>query len=306
MDRLDAMSTLLAVVEAGSLSAAARRLGTPLSTVSRKVAELEAHLRTQLLVRSNRSLTLTDAGRSYIVACRQIIEQLGEAERAAAGEYRAPRGDLVVTAPILFGRLHILPIVSAFLAEHPEIRIRLVLTDKIVHLVDDHVDVALRIGHLPDSSLVALKIGATRHVVCASPAYLAKHGAPKTPAELAEHHCIACDALMAPGGWTFNIDGGQQSIDVRPRLHVTTSEAAIDAAIAGLGLTRVLCYQIAAPRKNGLIEVVLEDFEPTPFPISLVYPAQGLLPIKLRAFLDFAAPRLRSAQSTGQAALVNL
>ena len=294
MDRLDAMSTLLAVVEAGSLSAAARRLGTPLSTVSRKITELEAHLRTRLLIRSNRKLALTDAGRSYVVACRQIIEQLGEAERAAAGEYSAPRGDLVVTAPILFGRLHVLPVVSAFLAEHPEIRVRLVLTDKVVHLVDDHVDVALRIGHLPDSSLVAIKIGSTRHVVCASPAYLARNGSPKTPAALADHHCIACDALMTPGGWTFDIDGGALSVDVRPRLYVSTSEAAIDAAVAGVGLTRILCYQIATQRKNGLIDVVLEEFEPPPFPISLVYAAQGLLPIKLRAFLDFAAPKLRS------------
>lgn len=295
MDRLDAMSTLLAVVEAGSLSAAARRLGTPLSTVSRKVSELEAHLKTQLLVRSNRTLALTDAGRSYIVACRQIIEQLGEAERAAAGEYSAPRGDLVITAPILFGRLHVLPVVSAFLAEHPEIRVRLVLTDKIVHLLDDHIDVALRIGHLPDSSLVAIKIGSTRHVVCGSPAYLQQHGRPDTPQALTDHHCIACDALMAPGGWTFDVDGGTVSLDVRPRLHVSTSEAAIDAAVAGLGLTRVLCYQIAGPRKNGLLDVVLEKFEPTPFPINLVYAAQGMLPIKLRAFLDFATPRLRSA-----------
>jgi len=203
MDRLNAMTTLLAVVDTGSLSAAARQLGAPLSTVSRKVSELESHLKTQLLIRSNRKLTLTDAGRSYIIACRQIIDQLGEAERAAAGEYSAPSGDLVITAPILFGRLHILPIVSTFLGEHSEISVRLVLTDRIVHLVDDHIDVALRIGHLPDSSLVAIKIGTTRHVVCASPEYLARRGRPTTPQALTNHDCVACDALMAPGGWAF-------------------------------------------------------------------------------------------------------
>ena len=172
---------------------------------------------------------------------------------------------------------------------------RLVLNDKIVHLVDDHVDVALRIGHLPDSSLVAIKIGTTRLVVCGSPAYLSQRGMAKAPQELAEHDCIASDALMAPGGWMFDADGGSVSVDVRPRLHVTTSEAAIDAAVGGLGLTRVLCYQISAPRENGLLEVVLEKFEPAPLPINLVFAAQGMLPTKLRAFLDFATPRLRPA-----------
>src|ERR1700688_4811045 len=155
MDRLEAMSLFVAAVEAGSLSAAARRLGTPLATVSRKVSDLEAHLKTRLLNRSSRHFTLTDAGRSYLAACRRILEEVGEAERSAAGEYKAPRGELIVTAPIVFGRLHVLPIVLAFLAAYPEIDIRMMLADRQIDLLEDHVDLAVRIGELPDSSLVA-------------------------------------------------------------------------------------------------------------------------------------------------------
>src|SRR5882724_3392190 len=172
MDRLESMSILVTAVEAGSLSAAARRLGTPLATVSRKVSELEAHLKTQLLKRSNRRLTLTDAGRSYVAACRRILEEVSEAERAAAGEYSAPKGDLVITAPIVFGRLHVLPVVTAFLAAYPQVDIRLTLGDRIAHLAEDHIDLAIRIGRLPDSRMVATGVGSIRHVVCASPAYL--------------------------------------------------------------------------------------------------------------------------------------
>jgi len=295
MDRLEAMSILLMVVEAGSLSAAARRLGTPLSTVSRKVSDLEAHLKTRLLIRSSRRLTLTDAGRFYVAACRRLLDQLAEAERAASGEYIAPKGGLVITTPVVFGRLHVLPIVVEFLKTYPDIDIRMVLADRVIHLLDDHVDLALRIGELPDSSLVAIKVGEIRRVVCGSPDYFAKHGTPKTPDALAAHPCITFDGLMSPDGWTFKVGKSDRSIAIRSRLIVNTAEAAIDAAIAGLGLTRVLSYQIERARKAGLLAIALVDFEPAPWPVSLVYSAQGLLPLKLRAFLDFAAPRLKTA-----------
>src|ERR1700676_3464640 len=176
MDRLESMSILVAAVDAGSLSAAARRLGTPLATVSRKVSELEAHLKTRLLTRSSRKLALTDAGRSYSEACKRILEDVGEAERAASGEYSAPKGDLIITAPIVFGRLHVLPIAMEFLKAYPDIDIRIVLADRLVNLLEDHIDLAVRIGELPDSSLVATRVGAIRRVACASPAYLAVHG----------------------------------------------------------------------------------------------------------------------------------
>jgi DNA-binding transcriptional LysR family regulator len=304
MDRLESMSVLVAAVEAGSLSAAARRLGTPLATVSRKVSELEAHLRTRLLNRSSRKLTLTDAGLSYIAACKRILEDVGEAERAAAGEYSAPKGDLIITAPIVFGRLHVLPVAMAFLTAYPDIDIRIVLADRLVNLLEDHVDLAVRIGALPDSSLVATRIGAIRRVVCGSPPYFSARGTPKDPAELGRHDCITFEGLSSPHAWDFTIakpkvsgskaSRSSASVPIHSRLVVNTAEAAIDAAVAGVGITRVLSYQIANAMQAGALAVVLEKFEPEPSPVSLVYAGQGLLPLKLRAFLDFAAPRLKA------------
>ena len=205
MDRLESMSILVTAVEAGSLSAAARRLGMPLATVSRKVSELEAHLKTRLLNRSSRRLTLTDAGRSYVAACKRILEDVGEAERAASGEYSAPKGDLIITAPIVFGRLHVLPVVTEFLKAYPDIDIRIVLADRVVNLLEEHVDLAVRIGELPDSSLVATRVGAIRRVVCGSPAYFAARGTPKHPSELGTHDCVTFEGLMSPDAWTFTI-----------------------------------------------------------------------------------------------------
>ena len=186
MDRLEAMSLFVAAAEAGSLSAAGRRFGIPLATVSRKVSDLERHLKTRLLNRSTRRLTLTDAGQAYLVACRRILDEVGEAERSAAGEYSVPTGELIITAPIVFGRLHVLPIVTAFLAAYPEVAVRLTLADRITQLVEEHIDLAVRIGDLPVSSLVAIRVGSIRRVVCASPAYLAAHGTPRTPGDLAD------------------------------------------------------------------------------------------------------------------------
>jgi len=297
MDRFESMSILVAAVEAGSLSAAARHLGTPLATVSRKVSELESHLKTRLLNRSSRKLTLTDAGQSYIAACKRILEDVGEAERAASGEYSAPRGDLIITAPIVFGRLHVLPIALDFLKAFSEIDLRLVLADRVFNLLEDHVDLAVRIGELPDSSLVATRVGTIRRVVCASPAYFAARGTPRGPGELAAHDCITFDALASPETWNFTTGKSVAPVRIHSRLTVNTAEAAIDAAIAGLGITRVLSYQVAAAIRAGALATALREFEPTPWPVSLVFSGQVLLPLKLRAFLDFAAPRLRKRLS---------
>jgi DNA-binding transcriptional LysR family regulator len=297
MDRLDSMSVLLGVIEAGSLSGAARQLGTPLSTVSRKISDLETLLGTRLFIRSTRRIVLTQAGRSYVAACKRILADVEEAERAAAGEYRAPKGDLVITAPVVFGRLHVLPLVVEFLRTYPDIDIRLVLADRVVHLLEDHVDLALRIGSLPDSSLVAVRLGEIRRVVCGSPAYFAEHGVPVTPQALSSHTSINFEGLAASFNWNFGSGKSEQAIDVRARLTVNTAEAAIDAAVAGLGVTRVLSYQVAGMQRAGLLDIVLRDFEPQPWPVSLVHAGQGPLPIKIRAFLDFAAPRLKSALS---------
>jgi DNA-binding transcriptional LysR family regulator len=292
MDRLEAMSILLAVVDAGSLSAAARRLGMPLPTVSRKVAELEAHLRARLLHRTTRQLSLTEAGAAYVAACRRILDDVGEAERIATGEYGAPKGELAVTAPIVFGRLHIVPVVAEFLAQYPEIRIKLLLTDRVVHLMEEQIDVALRIGKLPDSTLMASRIGTVRPVVCASPAYLAQRGVPAGPAALAAHDCIGFDVLESRRAWVFGDGKSTVSVPVIPRLEVNTAEAAIAAATLGVGLIRVLSYQVAEAVGNGALDVILQDYEPAPLPVSLVHKGQTPLPRTLRVFLDFAAPRL--------------
>lgn len=295
MDRLEAMSILLTAVEAGSLSAAARRLGMPLATVSRKVSDLEAHLRTRLFNRTSRRLTLTDAGRSYVEACKRILEEVTEAERAVAGEYSAPKGDLIITAPVVFGRLHVLPVITAFLKAYQDINVRLVLADRIVNLLEDNVDLAVRIGPLSDSGLVATRVGAIRQVVCGSPAYFAARGVPERPADLGRHDCITSDGLMSPDVWRFPAGKSTASVAIRSRLAVNSAEAAIDAAIAGLGVTRVLSYQAVNAIRAGSLGVVLQDFEPAPWPVSLVYAGRGrLLPLKLRAFLDFAAPRLKA------------
>ncbi|MBZ9996767.1 LysR family transcriptional regulator [Mesorhizobium sp. BH1-1-4] len=293
MDRLEAMSLFVAAVEDGSLSAAARRSGVPLATVSRKVSELERHLKTRLLNRTTRRLTLTDAGHAYLAACRRILDEVGDAERTAGGEYSAPTGELIITAPIVFGRLHVLPVVTEFLAAYPLVDIRLTLGDRISQLAEDHIDLAVRIGRLPDSRMVAIRVGSIGHVVCASPAYLAAHGIPRVPGDLETHSCIAFESLGSPATWTFAVDRADLAVPVRSRLRVNTAEAAIDAAINGVGLARVLSYQIVAAVRSGTLRPVLREFEAEPWPVNLVHEGQGRLPVKLRAFLDFAAPRLR-------------
>lgn len=293
MDRLDAMSVFAAIVDASSLSAAGRRLDLPLATVSRKLSDLEAHLKTRLITRSTRQLVLTDAGRDYLAACRQILEQVDEAERVASGAYADARGELVIAAPIVFGRLHAVPVVAAFLDQYPDVDVRLLLGDRNVNLLEEHIDLALRIGELPDSSFVATQIGAIRRVVCASPDYLVRFGTPQTPTDLGTHRCVSFEGLMSSTAWTFQGPQGSQRVPIRSRLSVTTADAAITAAVAGLGVTRVLSYQVAEALASGQLVRVLHGHEPPAVPVSLVYPGQGRLPMKTRAFIDYAAVQLR-------------
>lgn len=294
MDRLDAMYVFVAVVDSGSLSAAGRQLAVPLTTVSRKLADLEAHLKTRLITRSTRKLVLTDAGRDYLAACRQILEQVDEAERVASGAYAKVKGQLVMAAPIVFGRLHVVPVAAAFLEQHPEVDIQLRLGDRNVNPIEEHVDLALRIGTLPDSSLVATQVGAIRRVVCASPDYLRRFGTPQSPDDLATHRCISFDGLDAATAWTFlGGDGEKRPVAIHSRLTVSTADAAIEASTLGLGLTRVLSYQVADALRDGRLVRVLGDDEPPAVPASLIYPGQGRLPMKTRAFIDFAVGELR-------------
>jgi DNA-binding transcriptional LysR family regulator len=218
-----------------------------------------------------------------------------EAERAVAGEYAAPRGDLVVTAPIVFGRLHVLPIVNDFLARYPEISVRLALSDRNADLIDDHIDVAVRIGRLPESAAVATRMGSVRRVVCGSPAYFQRRGEPKTPIDLSAHDCVTFEGLGGANAWDFPVPGSKtmRVVPIRSRLSVSTAEAAIEAASAGVGVTRLLSYQAAGAIAAGALKVVLEDFEGEAVPVHLLHAGQGLLPLTTRAFLDAAAPRLR-------------
>jgi len=293
VDRLDAMHVLLTAVDSGSLSKASRALRQPLATVSRKVAELESHLKATLLIRSAKGLELTPAGRSYVTAAKAILEQLSEAERAAAGEYTEPKGDLTVTAPTMFGRLHGLPVVTRFLSAFPDVAVQLLLTDRVAHFLDDQIDVALRIGELPDSALTATRLGTVRRLICASPEYLAANGVPLTPDDLAQHSVISFESVSSPTTWTFESNATVISASFRSRLSVNTIDAAIDAGLSGAGLIRTNSYQVVDHVRSGRLAIVLEKFEPAPRPVHLVYDKQGRLPLKLRAFVDFVVPRLR-------------
>lgn len=297
MDRFEAMGLFVAAVEAGSFSAASRKLGVPLPTVSRKVGDLETHLNTRLLVRTTRKLALTDAGAAYLAVCKTILEQVGDAERAAAGEYLTPKGDLVIAAPIVFGRLHVLPVVNAFLATFPDINVQMVLSDRNADLVGDHIDMAVRIGALPDSNMMATRVGMVRRVACASPVFLNAHGAPKTPDDLASLPCITFGNTLSGSSWMFAGKTKRivRHVPVLARLAVNTAEAALDAAVAGVGVTQVLSYQSAQAVREKRLKIVLKEFEVEPLPVHLLYPAQARPPLKLRSFLEFAVPRLRKS-----------
>lgn len=294
MDRFDAMSIVLAVAEAGSLSAAARRQKMPLATVSRKVSDLEAHLESKLFHRSTRALVPTDAGRAYIAAAKRILADIEETERAASGEYATPRGDLIISAPVALGRSYLQPVVTEFLAAFPEVDIHLSLMDRSVNLVEEHVDVALRVGTLADSGMIAVRIGDTSRVICASADYLRSRGTPDAPDDLSTHDMISFPPLQTPSLWRFKRGETQYAVPVRSRLIVSTIESACDAARAGIGITEAFAYHVARSIKSGELIPLLQDYQPPPFPISFVYSPNRFLPAKLRAFLDFTLPRLKA------------
>lgn len=297
MDRLDSIKTFVNVVESASFSGASRHTGVPLATVSRKVADLEAYLGAELLRRTTRRLELTQTGSIYFQNCKAILDRLEEAERLASGEYRAPKGSLQITASTMFGRIHVVPVVAKFLQAYPEIDIRLMLTDRNVNLVEEHLDFAFRIGDLMDSTMVATRIGQTRYVTCASQDYLKTHGEPKDLKALTTHHGITFDgiATQSTTAWTFYEGKKSRNVAVRSRLAVSTVDAAIEACMAGLGIARVLEYPILHHLKSGTLKPILEQYEPPARPIHLLYHNTNILPLKMRAFMDFALPRLKLA-----------
>jgi transcriptional regulator, LysR family len=295
MDRLEAMSLLVKVVDTGSMSAVSRESGIPLPTVSRKIAELEKHLGIQILTRSTRKLALTDAGADYLAAARRILEDIESIERTASGEYQAPKGELVLSAPTMFGRLHLLPLVTRFLEAWPEIRVRLRLSNHNADLIEEHVDLALRIGHLPDSSLVAVPLGTLRTVVCASPSLLAQRGTPKNIDELSTMPLIQLETPLPADGVWDDLFRGQRHTPLTSRLMVTTPEAALDAAVSGAGIARLLHYQVIEQVRQGRLQILLSSSRTPPAPVHLIYPNRGPNPLKVRKFIEFTVPLLRQS-----------
>lgn len=293
MDRIEAMQALLEVVRSGSFSAAARTLGIPTTSLTPRISDLEDRLRAKLLNRSTRSLTLTDVGAAYVAAARRIVEDVEEAERAAAGEYLEPRGELVITAPAMFGRLHVVPIVAEFLAEFPKIDIRLLLADAVVNLVEERVDLAIRLGDLPESSLIARHVGEMRIVLSGSPGLFAAHGTPRSPQEVAMLPTIAVGGAGQRAVFRFASGTALQTVAIQPRLSVTTNDAAVEAAVCGVGLTQQRLYQVAGQLVSGALRLCLVEHELRPAPVHILHISRDHLPLKARKFLDFAAPRLR-------------
>jgi len=294
VDRLDSLAIFVAVAEQGSFVAAARRLRRSPAVVSRAVAALEQRLATRLFNRTTRAVALTDAGARYLDSARRLLAGFQDLE-ALIADRPEPGGFLGITAPVLFGRLHVLPVACAFLREHPAVELRLLLLDRVVSLVEEGLDVGIRLGRLPDSSLRSVRAGSVRRMVYGSPAYLAAHGVPATPSDLAHHACIAfADSPSRTDRWSFGRGGAGAAVAVRPRLTVNTAEAAVEAAAAGLGLARVLSYQADAMVEAGRLRPVLREHEPPPVPIQVVHPAGPYMPPQVRLFLDRTAASLRA------------
>lgn len=295
MDRLEAMSMLIKVVEVGSFSAASKALNVPLPTLSRKISELENQLGVRLLHRTTRKLTLTDSGAAYISACKSIIEQVEEAERGVKAEYVEPKGNLVITAPVMFGRLYVLPIVTEFLAQYSRISVQLVLSDGNLNLFENEVDMAVRIGPLPDSSMIATQVGSIRVVTCASQSMLDEYGPLSSPKDLTRFPCVSLNIAKTITQWRYQDPetGALLTANVSSRLTVTDSEAAVSAAINNAGITQQLHYQVKNAIDEGLLSIQLSDFEPDKIPVHLLHKSRKYMPQKMRCFLDFASPELK-------------
>ncbi len=292
MDRFHEMQVFLAVAEEEGFAAAARRLNTSPPSVTRAIAAMEQRIGTQLLARTTRSLHLTEAGQRYLADCRRILVELDEAEEAAAGSYSIPCGHLTVTAPVLFGELYVAPVLGDYLDRFPQVNINALLVDRVVNMVDEGVDVAVRIGHLHEPGQQAIKVGEVRRVVCASPGYLDQHGRPLHPEQLRAAQIIGLSSSHLVSEWAF-VDAGQPlTVPIEPRLVVSANNAAINLARLGWGMTRVLSYQVAAAVAADELEIVLEAFEPAPLPIQVVFQSSGRVPAKVSTFVDFLSQRL--------------
>ena len=294
MDRFLAMQVFVAVGEAQGFAAAARRLALSPPMVTRTIGALERQLGVKLLQRTTRIVRLTDAGARYLVDCKRLLSEVDDAEQALTGLQTELRGSLAITASVMFGRLFVAPILVQFLEQHPKVNGRAVLVDRVVDLIEEGLDVGVRIAHLSDASFMAIRVGTVRQVLCASPAYLKRNGVPQNPRDLSEFDAISFTADRATPAWSFG--SGKKTLSVRPRsrLLVNSSEVAMDAAIGGAGITRVLSYMAASELKAGRLRVILREFEPEPIPIHVIHREGKQAAARVRAFVDLAVDRLRS------------
>jgi DNA-binding transcriptional LysR family regulator len=293
VDRLNLINVFVAVVDAKGFAGAARKLNVSPPVVTRAINDLESHLGARLLTRTTRVVRLTEAGARYVEDCRRIVAELAEADDAVSGLHSTPRGRLTLTAPVLFGAEFVTPIVTEYLTRYPEVSVSCWFLDRLVNMVDEGVDVAVRIGELPDSTMQAIRVGQVRRVICATPAYLALHGAPQRPDDLLKHSIVSASGITPTPEWRLVESGTPCVVKVRPRLTTTTNDSAVVAALSGFGLTRLLSYQVAEHLRHGRLQTVLSEFEPAALPVHLVHREGRHASLKARSFLDLAIERLR-------------
>lgn len=294
MDRLHLMTVFVAVAETESFAAASRHLGLSPPAVTRAIAALEKRLGVRLFNRTTRFVRATEAGQRYLEDARRIIGEVDAADDAAAGINAAPRGQLAVTAPVLFGKMFVLPAVVEYLRRYPAMEVSALFLDRMVNLLEEGLDVGIRIGELPDSSMKATRVGSVRRVLCAAPGYLKKHGVPDKPAALSTHCIIAASGISPTNEWNFRQGAKANSVRLSPRLTVSSNDAAIEAALQGFGITRLLSYQIAPQVEGGGLKILLKDFEPPPMPIHVVHREGRYASVKIRSFVDLIVARLRN------------
>ncbi len=293
MDRFHLINVFVAVVDCEGLAGAARKLNMSPPAVTRAINELETHLGLRLLIRTTRAVRVTEAGERYVQDCRRILGEMLEADESVSGMHAAPRGRLTVTAPVLFGGLYVTPIVTEYLGRYPDVSASCFFLDRIVNMLDEGVDVAVRIGELPDSSMQAIRVGQVRRVICASPDYLAKQGIPMSPDDLLEHVIVSASSVTPSPEWKLMDRGVPCSVHLQARMVTSTNDSAVRAVAGGFGLTRLLSYQVAEHLRTGQLKTVLADFEPPPLPIHVVHREGRSAPQRVRAFLDLAIERLR-------------
>lgn len=297
MDRLHLINVFVAVVDAGGFAGAARQLGLSPPAATRAINELEASLGVRLLTRTTRVVRLTEPGARYVEDCRRILAEMAEADESVMGLHASPRGRLTITAPARFGTMHVTPLVTEYLQRYPEVSAACWFLDRVVNVVDEGVDVAIRIGELPDSSLQSIRVGRVRRVICAAPGYLAEHGTPRSPEELAGHRIISASGVTPTPEWRLRRDGEPVIVKLQPRMTTTTNEAALDAAVLGFGLTRLMSYQVDAALRDGRLRAVLVEFEEAALPVQVVHREGRHASQKARAFIDLAVERLRANQA---------